>query len=75
MKSSQHHRLFIRKLKQFQYRIVIAVCPLPKLKPLNYDNFIVNEQNICVLTLFFPMFPFDPPENRGIKREHWKEKR
>ena len=36
------------------------------------------------LTLFFPMFPFDPPENirkpgflmfsGGSKREHWQEK-
>ena len=27
------------------------------------------------LTLFFPVFPFDPQgESRGIKREHWKEK-
>ena len=36
---------------------------------------------VSVLTLIFPMFPFDPPENpwfsdvfRGIKREHWEEK-
>ena len=37
-----------------------------------------------LLTLYFPMFPFDPPENirkpkdqkgiRGIKREHWEVK-
>ena len=33
------------------------------------------------LTLYFPMFTFDPPENirkplvfRGIKREHWEVK-
>ena len=34
------------------------------------------------LSLFFSMFPFDPPEKNfwfsdvftGIKREHWKEK-
>ena len=37
-----------------------------------------------VLTLFFPMFPLDPPENRkqkrfydvfrGVKRKHWEGK-
>ena len=36
------------------------------------------------MTLFFPMFPFDPPENirtkrfpdvfRGIKTKHWEGK-
>ena len=27
------------------------------------------------LTLFFPIFPFDPPENiRDIKMENWEEK-
>ena len=38
--------------------------------------------NVKSLTIFFPMFPFDPAENRkpflcflsGLKREHWEEK-
>ena len=42
--------------------------------------------NIKSLTIFFPMFPFDPAENirnrfnvffnvlSGLKREHWEEK-
>ena len=39
--------------------------------------------NVKSLTIFFPMFPFDPAENirkpflcflSGLKREHWEEK-
>ena len=38
-------------------------------------------KSAIILTFFFPVFPFDPPENirfsdvfRGIKREHWEKK-
>ena len=35
---------FIRKLTISVY----VACPLYNLKPLNYDHFIVNDQNNCI---------------------------
>ena len=46
VKINHYHRLFIRKLTISVY--VIAACPLSNLKLLNYDHFIVNEENICM---------------------------
>ena len=43
---------FLSEKQQFQYITVIVaitvICSFSNLKPLNYDHFIVNEQNICI---------------------------
>ena len=39
--------------------------------PILYVNISLPNHNLPVnLTLFFPIFPFDPPENI---RKHWEE--
>ena len=47
------------------------------LPPLNIDLLFKNNRvrkHTAKLNRFFPIFPFDSPENvKGIKREHWEE--
>ena len=50
---------------------------LSLLLPLNIDLLFKNNRvrkHTAKLNRFFPIFPFDPPENvKGMKRENWEE--
>ena len=52
-----------------------------ELQTCEYNYCLLGIRVYLLITVSFPVFPFDPPGNirkpfvfRGIQREHWEEK-
>ena len=77
--SRENLKIEFREKHQYSYSL-----PITSLRERYEDSLLSYYFELLLfLTLFFPIFPFDPPENirkpnfsdvfRGIKKDHWKE--